>query len=198
LMLGFAAFQFLFTGDTLFVRAYFSADETGFYVGAGTLARALMWLVGPLAMVMFPKIVHSTAKSQKSDLMGVVLLGTGVLAACGAVGLWIIGPWVVKLVYKEAYVQVGASVLPWYAWAMLPLALANVLLNNLLARSQFRVVAPLVVLAVCYGIALVVVGGRAGGNGAPGLVTVLKTMGVFNLLLFAVCGWFTLRMKHKT
>jgi O-antigen/teichoic acid export membrane protein len=183
LMFGFAAFQFLFTADTMFVKAYFSADETGFYVGAGTLARALMWLVGPLAMVMFPKIVHSTARSQKSDLMGVVLLGTGLLAACGAVGLWIVGPWVVKLVYKESYVQVAASVLPWYAWAMLPLSLGNVLLNNLLARSAFRVVPPLVVLAVAYGFALT--------QFHDSLVTVLKTLGVFNLLLLAICGWFT-------
>jgi len=41
-MLGFAAFQFLFTGDTLFVKAYFSNDDAGLYGSAGTLSRALM------------------------------------------------------------------------------------------------------------------------------------------------------------
>ena len=58
-----------------------------------------------------------------------------------------------------AYVQIAASVLPWYAWAMVPLALANVLVNNLLARSQFRIVPALAVLAAAYGVALAVVAG---------------------------------------
>src|SRR5258706_276039 len=61
LLLGFFGFQILFTVDTLFVKAYFSETDAGFYVAAGTLSRALMWLVGPLASVMFPKIVQSAA-----------------------------------------------------------------------------------------------------------------------------------------
>ena len=190
LMLGFAAFQFLFTADTMFVKAYFSADETGFYFAAGTMSRALMWLVTPLAMVMFPKIVHSTAKSQENDLMGVVLLGTGVLAAIGGAGLWIVGPFAVKLMFTESYVRVAASVLPWYAFAMLPLAMANVLLNNLLARSAFRIVPALVVLAIGYGFALT--------QFHDSLQTVLKTMGVCNLLLLAVCAWFTWGVKQRS
>src|SRR5579862_5457732 len=80
LMLGFGAVQFLFTADTMFVKAYFSGDDAAFYVSAGTLSRALMWLVVPLATVMFPKIVHSVARSEKSNLLGMVLLGTGLLA----------------------------------------------------------------------------------------------------------------------
>lgn len=183
LMLGFGAFQFLFTADTMFVKAYFNADETGFYVAAGTMSRALMWLVTPLAMVMFPKIVHSTARSQESDLMVPVLLGTGALAAVGAVGLWVIGPFAVRLMFKDTYVNVAASVLPWYALAMLPLAMANVLLNNLLARSSFKIVPFLVLLAVGYGWALT--------RFHDTLTTVLKTMGVCNLLLLALCVCFT-------
>jgi O-antigen/teichoic acid export membrane protein len=185
LMLGFCAVQFLFTADTMFVKAYFPEDETGFYVGSGTLARALLWLVLPLATVMFPKIVHSAAKSEKSNLLGLVLLGTGLLAAGGALGLTILGPWIVKLVFKDSFVAVAAQVLPWYAWAMVPLSLANVLVNNLLARSQFRIVPVLVGLAAAYGVALT----RFHGS----LVTVLQTLGVFNLLLLAVSGWFTWR-----
>jgi O-antigen/teichoic acid export membrane protein len=183
LMLGFCAVQFLFTADTMFVKAYFAEDETGFYVGSGTLARALLWLVLPLATVMFPKIVHSAAKSEKSNLLGLVLLGTGLLAAGGALGLTILGPWIVKLVFKDSFVAVAAQVLPWYAWAMVPLSLANVLVNNLLARSQFRIVPVLVALAAAYGVALT----RFHGS----LVTVLQTLGVFNLLLLAISGWFT-------
>ncbi len=189
LMLGFGAVQFLFTADTMFVKAYFSSDETGFYFSAGTMSRALMWLVVPLATVMFPKIVHSVARSEKSNLLGIVLLGTAILSAGGALVLTVLGPLILRLVYTVDYVQVAASVLPWYAWAMVPLSLAFALVNNLLARSQFRIVPVLLVLAVAYAFALTQFHGS--------LVTVLKTLGIFNLLLLGVCAWFTWGVKEK-
>lgn len=183
LMLGFAATQFLFSADTSFVDAYFGADKTAPYGAAGTLARALLWLVLPLAAVMFPKIVHSAAKSEKTNLLNIVLLGTAVLVICGVLGLWLLGPWVIKIVYPPEYVSATLAVLPWYAGAMIPLALANVLVNDLLARGKFQIVPFLVLLAIFYGLALT--------QFHSSLVTVLKTLGVFNLLLFAVCAWFT-------
>ena len=142
-----------------------------------------MWLVGPLATVMFPKIVHAKAKAEKTDLMGVVLLGTVVLAAGGATGLWLFRPWVVPFMFKENYVQPAAVLLPWYAWAVVPLAVANVLLNNLLARSQFKVVPALCVLALSYAFAL------SRFHHTP--VMVIQTLGAGNLLLLAVCAWYT-------
>jgi O-antigen/teichoic acid export membrane protein len=189
LMLGFGAFQFLFTGDTMFAKTYFDSDTVGFYGSAGTLSRALMWLVGPLATVMFPRIVHSEAKAEGTDLMGVVLLGTALLAVGGAVGLSVLGPWVVNIMSGGAFVKVASSVLPWYASAMVPLALANVLLNNLLARSRFSVVPPLCILAVAYAWALT--------RFHDTLVMLLKTLGCFNLMLLAVCAWFTWRGKKQ-
>src|SRR5206468_3795577 len=182
-MLGFAAFQFLFTADTMFVKSYFTPDEVGFYGSAGTLSRALMWLVGPLAAVMFPRIVHSAVKAEKSDLMGIVMLGTAILAILGAISLSVLGPFIVKMVYDQSWVKVASSVLPWYAGAMVPLALANVLLNNLLARSDFRVVPSLCILALGYGLALT--------RFHDSLVTVLKTLGAANLVLLLLCAWFT-------
>lgn len=187
LMLGFGAFQFLFTADTMFVKAYFAGEVTDAYGGAGTLSRALMWLVGPLAAVMFPRIVHSAARSEKSDLMRTVLLGTFVLAATGAIGLWLVGPFVVKLIYPARYATEAIALLPWYAWAMVPLALANVLLNNLLARGSFRVVPALIVLALAYAFALT----RPTFHTSP--VTVLQVLGVCNLLLLGISAWFTWR-----
>ena len=199
LMLGFGAVQFFFTADTMIVKAYFSSDDSAFYVSAGTLSRALLWLVVPLATVMFPKIVHGVARSEKVNLLGVVLLGTAVLAAGGALGLTVLGPWIIKLIYQPSYVAVAAAVLPWYAWAMLPLSLAYALVNNLLARSQFRIVPVLPLLAIGYGVALAVVGRHAGNLADPriGLRMMLQTLGVFNLLLFGVCAWFTWGVKGK-
>ena len=185
LMLGFGAFQFMFTSDTMFAQANFTSDEMAPYVAAGTLSRALLWLVLPLAAVMFPKLVHSAAKSEKSNLLKIVLLGTAVLAIGGGLGLWLVGPVVVKLVYKTGYVAATTALLPWYAAAMVPLALANVLVNDLMARRQFRAVPVIVLVAVAYGLTLPYI-----LNHYPKkLETVLQTLGVFNLLLLAVCAW---------
>jgi len=185
LMLGFGAVQFLFTADTMYVKAYFDPDKSGFYVSAGTLSRALLWLVLPLATVMFPRIVHSVARSEKSNLLRLVMLGTAVLAAGGALGLTLLGPWVVKFAFTQEYVRPATQVLPWYAWAMVPLSLANALANNLLARAQFRIVPVLLLLAGAYGVALTYY--------HDSLIMVLQTLGVFNLLLLAACVWFTWR-----
>jgi O-antigen/teichoic acid export membrane protein len=189
-MLGFAAFQFLFTGDMMFVKSYFSEDNAGLYGSAGTLSRALMWLVGPLASVMFPRIVHSAAKSEKNNLMQLVFTGTAVLAVLGAISLSILAPFIVRIVYRADYVTVASSVIPWYAGAMIPLCLSNVLLNNLLARSASKVVPPLCIIAMAYGFSLT--------RFHASLIMVLQTMGVFSLLFLAICAWFTWRGASKT
>jgi len=183
LAMGFAVFNFLFTADTLLVKWYFPPATAAFYLSAGTLARASMWLVGPLAAVMFPKLVHAKAKSEKTDLLGVVFLGTLIFSAGGATGLWVLGPWVVKFMFTPDYVQAATTLLPWYAWAVVPLALANVLLNHLLAHSLFKVVPALGVLGLAYGLALTQF------HATP--IMVIKVMGMGNCLLLAICAWYT-------
>ena len=183
LMLAFLGFQILFTADTIMVKAYFAKEVADFYVSAGTLSRALMWLVLPLASVMFPRIVHSAAKKEKTNLMGLVFLGTAILAVVGALGLSLLGPWVVRFVYKPEFVQAASSILPWYASAMVPLALANVLLNNLLARPDSKLFLAVGVL----GLALGYIFALTQFHASP--VMVLKIMGICNLLLLALCSW---------
>ncbi len=185
LMVGFMAFQFLFTADTLFAKAYFSEKTVGFYGAAGTMARALMWLVGPLVAVMFPGIVHSVAKAEKTNLLGMVLLVTAALSIAGAIGLSVLGPWIIRFVYDKEFVAKACSYLPWYAGAMVPLTLANVLVNNLLARNSFKLVPALCVLAAGYGVALTQF------HKTP--VMLLQTLGVCNLLLLLACAWYTWR-----
>ncbi len=182
LMLGFGATQFLFSADTAFVNLYFGAERTAPYGAAGTLARALLWLVLPLAGVLFPKIVHSHAKAEKASLLGISLLITGALAGLGFLGLWLLGPWIVPVIFPAAYAPETLAVLPWYAAAMIPLALGNLLVNDLLARSRFRVVPVLMLVAATYGLALTQC------HASPTMV--LQLLGGFNLLMLVVCAGF--------
>lgn len=183
--IGFLGFQILFTADTILVKSYFPPSTVDYYVSAGTMSRALMWLVLPLASVMFPRLVHSAAKGQQTNLLGMVLLGTAVLGIAGAAGLSIVGPWIIPIIYKSNYVSVVSEILPWYVSAMVPLAVANTLLNNLLARpaSKLLPAACVFLLSVGYLFALTQLHNS--------LIMVLKTMGVFNFLLLALCALFT-------
>ena len=187
LLFGFGACQFLFTADTMYAKVYFNDVQMAPYVAVGTLSRGLLWLVLPLAAVMFPKIVHASAKSQKTNLFNLVVLGTAVLSVGGALGLYFTGPTLVKLVYNSDYVAEAVKLLPWYAGAMVPLALANVMVNDLLARERYGVVPWMVLLAVAYGFTLP----WMLNHHPEHIEIVLQTLGAFNLLLFGVCAWFT-------
>jgi O-antigen/teichoic acid export membrane protein len=184
LMVGFGACQFLMAADTMFVKAYLP-ENSQCYVAAGTLSRALVWAVGPLTAVMFPRIVASAARAEKSNVFGLTLACTAALAIVGVGSLWLLGPWIVRLMAKPSYVEVTTQILPWYAGAMVPLCLANVLASNLLGKGQFAVVVPMVVLALAYGVTLAFVHGS--------FVQVLQLLGAFNLALLAICAWFTFR-----
>jgi hypothetical protein len=85
-------------------------------------------------------------------------------------------------VFPPEYLSETLAILPWYAGAMVPLALANVLVNDLLARSRFQIVPFLVLLAVFYGLALT--------HYHDSFLAVLKTLCIFNLLLLAGCAAF--------
>jgi O-antigen/teichoic acid export membrane protein len=194
LLLGFGASQFMFTADTMYAKCYFSDDQMAPSGAVGTLARGLLWLVMPLASVMFPKLVYANAKSQKTNLFNLVVLCTAVLAAGGAVVLWITGPTVVKIMYNSGFVGESIKLLPWYAGAMVPLAMANVMVNDLLARERYGVVPWMVLLAVVYGFTLPWM-----LNHHPGHIEiVLQTLGAFNLLLFGICAWFAWGNKNKS
>jgi O-antigen/teichoic acid export membrane protein len=182
LTLGLGCCQFLYSADPLFVQSYFDKEQTPFYIAAGTLSRALVQFTGPLAAVMFPKIVRATARAEKTDVLALALGTTAVLGGLAALGLSVIAPWVLKLVFKKSFIA-AVPLLPWFAWSMLPLALTNVLVNNLLARGRFTVVIWLILTSIGYGVSLSLY--------HETFLTVIRTLGLFNLLALAIAAWFT-------
>jgi len=81
-------------------------------------------------------------------------------------------------VYDKSFLDVSTPLVPWFAWGMLPLTLANVLINALLARGRFAVVPWLVLVAIGYGVALAMVGQHAGNlaDTQAGLRMMIQTL----------------------
>ena len=191
LSLGLAASQIMLAADMIVVRSFFQSD-TGLYAAAGTIARGLVVFTGPVAMVMFPKIVRSVSSSERIGLLGQALLGTGILAGLAALGCTLL-PELPFRIMKPAYLPI-APLLPWFAWCMLPLTLTNVLINHLLARSRYRAVSWLLAVALAYTVVLIVVARSVeAAEAMHGFKLIVQTLGGFNLLLLGIAAWFTWR-----
>jgi len=202
LTFGLGASHFLLSIDMIVVRSLFEESRTGYYAGASMMGRGIVMFTAPLVWVMFPKIVRSVVRDEKTGVLAQALGATALLGVVLASLLSIaalIVPYGIGLLEanslpvsaglrasildKSAALLVVASLIPWFVWCMLPLALANVLINNLLARERYGAVPYLMIVAAGYAAAL------SHFNGS--FVNVIQVMGLFSLLMLGVAAGFT-------
>ncbi len=186
LTFGMGVGTFMLAADMVFVQRFFPKDQTGFYAAAGMIGRALVYFTMPVAAVMFPKLARSAATGEKTNALALAL-GFTALAGAGAALMCSFFPELPLRIarFDPSYLKVSAPLVPWFGWCMLPLTLAMVLLNGLMAKSQFRAVPWLVAVAAGYGLTLYL--------RHDSFIQVIQTIGCFGLLLLAVCAWFTFR-----
>lgn len=186
LTLGLGALMFMLSADMIFVQRYFE-EGTKYYAAAGMIGRALVFFTQPLATVMFPKLVRSAARSEESDALAHALLATLLAGGAAAIACTILPGLPLSVVYDKTYFFASAPLVPWFAWAMLPLTLSMVLANALLAHSRFSVVPWLLAIAIGYGVTLLLQLDFRYGT----FKTVIQTLGIFSTLMLVVCAWFT-------
>lgn len=201
LTLGLGASQFIFSVDAIFVQANFE-NQTGYYIWAGTIGRGIVAFTAPLIVVMFPKIVHNLSHGKKTNVLAYTVIATAGLCGLAAAACTIAAgffrhvaanPEIVeaylspalfsKLESKTEALSVIGTLVPWFVWCMLPLAVANVLLNNLMARKQFRVVPYLLLVVVAYVITLNLAG--------TSFIRVIQILGIHTVAFFCITAGFT-------
>ena len=124
------------------------------YSPGAQIGFALTQFTVPLALVMFPKIVRGAAEGSGSNALKITLVSTLVLGGLAALGCTFL-PWLpVKILFSKVPTELSAPLVPWFAWGMLAYTLANVLLSDRIARSDFRFVPWVVLLAGTYAGAL--------------------------------------------
>ncbi len=188
LTLGFGSFLFLFSADVILIKAHFAKGQMDAYVAAGTLARAIVTFTAPLAAVMFPKIVQSVTHNRPTDTHNHTLIVALALGALAALGLTLVSPLVFQFVFPAHTVIV--PLMPWLAWSMVPLSLANVLINDLMARSRFVASPWLALVAVAYGVTL--------AFNHDSFKQVILILGGFNTLLLLVAAFFTWQRRTSS
>ncbi len=194
--IGLGALSFIMQADALIVREklqpLLTADEVDGYSAVRKIAQAMVFLVGALTTVMFPKVAHSFQRAQQTDVLKLTLILTGMIGVGGATVATLFPELPLRLLSPERLINSKALV-PAFCWALVPLALANVLVWNLLARECYRAVPWMAALAAACWLALQRYGDR--------LLTVIGTVAGFSTLLLLVCGvfvWLEGRRDGKT
>jgi O-antigen/teichoic acid export membrane protein len=199
LTLGIGAVQFMANTDVVYVQSIFSKDQTPLYSVPAMIGFAMVTITSPLAAVMFPKIVRSATLTRNTKALQQTMAATAVLCVVAALSCTVFPKLPLQIMFfsKPAYWEAWPLV-PWFAWCLVPLILANVLISNLLARESFAAVPWLVLTAVGYGMALAALKPHLlQVEAMAAFRTVVQTLGAFDLLLLGIAGFFTWRDKTQ-
>jgi O-antigen/teichoic acid export membrane protein len=180
--------------DMLFVQGVFAdKSQTALYGGAMLTGFAIVQFIAPVALVMFARVAQSVARAERSDSLGMSLAATILFSSVAAVGCTLLPKLPLRLMYLSNRTMWDAwPLVPWFAWALLPVTVANVLVQNILARGRFYAVPWLMLVPAIYGAALCLQ--------APALVAmkpfdafvrVIQTLGGASVLLCALAAWFS-------
>ena len=182
--------------DRVFVQSLFPDTSLNrLYVGATLSGFAIVQFITPITVVMFPKIVQSVARAEKSNALALTVLVTGIFGAAAAIGCTIFPELPLRIIYfTKPEIWPAKYLVPWFAWALLPLTMANVLIQNLLARGRFEAAFWLFLVPILYALTLVLL--------SPVLIQlpqldafkrVAQILGIFSVALFGVAAWFSWR-----
>jgi O-antigen/teichoic acid export membrane protein len=197
LTLGAGAVMVLSTADVVFVQSIFAKEQSPFYIAPAMIGFAMLQFTLPLATVMFPKIVHSAARAQQSDALKLTLLSTAVMGGLAALASLALPELPLRILYfTDKRYWVMAPLVPWFAWCMLALTLANVLVGNLLARERFAIVPWLAALAAVYLATLFLLADKLlAMDSVAAFRLIVQVLTGFNLLAFVLAWWFTQKDK---
>jgi O-antigen/teichoic acid export membrane protein len=194
LTLGLGTILVMSSIDMLFVQGLFSdTGQTALYGGAMLTGFAIIQFIAPVALVMFARVAQNVARAERADSLGMTLAATILFGCVAAVGCTLVPSLPLRLMYfSNRQMWAAAPLVPWFAWALLPLTVANVLVQNILARARFQAVPWLILVPAVYAACLCFE--------APGLlvmkpfdafIRVIQTMGGSSLLLCGLAAWFS-------
>lgn len=199
LTFGFGSLLFMQNADVIYVQSVFDKDNSPFYMPAAMIGFAMIQFTMPLVAVMFPKIIRSARRAEKSDALHLTFWTTAGIGSVAALGCTILPELPIRILFfTKPEFLISAPLIPWFAWAMLFMMLASVMVGNLLARERFRIVPWLSIVAVLYGITLYWI--------KPQLLAmepfmafrrIVQIMAVYNFVLAALAVVFSWKPKSS-
>ena len=188
LTLGLGALVAIMQADALIVREklrpLLTTEEIVGYTAARRIGQVLVFLVGAIVSVMYPKVARSFQRTEATDVLKLTVGLTALVSILGA-GVTSLVPQIpLRLLAGSGATAGSATLVVAFVWALVPLAISNVLVWNLLARECYRAVPFLVLVAGGCWLALRTYHDR--------LLTVAMVVGVSALVLLLVSAIFIL------
>jgi O-antigen/teichoic acid export membrane protein len=179
--------------DMPFVQSTFSDPrQTALYGGAMLTGFAIIQFIAPVTTVMFPRIVRAVAHAQPNEGMKMTLAATFLFGCCAALGCTFFPSLPLRVMYfKNPEMVAAAPLVQWFGWALLPLTIANVLVQNVLARGRFDAVPWLFLVPIGYTGALFLQRPiLAAMTEFDAFIRIIQTLGVSCLVLCGLAAWF--------
>lgn len=141
-----AALQVFQQYDNLFWAAAIPADALGAwrlgtnYSPAQTVGFGITQFTVPLVLVMLPRVARAAALGEGTGTLRLTMWCTGVMGGLAALACTVAPRLPLQVMFFNNPANwAAAPLVPWFAWAMVMFALANVVLNDLVARGHVRV-----------------------------------------------------------
>lgn len=128
--------------DVIIVGAVVGGEQAGMYVTASVLAKVLVFLPLGISKALFPKITddHADSSAGRSQaLLTRALTYVVLVTTAGAATFWLVPDLIVGLFFGAEYAA-AAPLVRWYGLAIVPFAIALVVMNFELARDRLRFV----------------------------------------------------------
>lgn len=128
--------------DVIIVGAVVGGEQAGMYVTASVLGKVLVFLPLGISKALFPKITDDQAgegDARSGALLTRALAYVVVVTVAGAATFWLVPEYVVGLFFGTEYAD-AVGLVRWYGLAVVPFAIALVVMNFELARDRTRYV----------------------------------------------------------
>jgi O-antigen/teichoic acid export membrane protein len=194
LTLGLGTVLLMSSMDMVFVQSLFTdARQTALYGGAMLTGFAIIQFIAPVALVMFARVAQNVARSERGDSLGLTLAATLSFGALAAIGCTLLPKLPLRLMYfGNPEMWKAAPLVPWFAWALLPLTVSNVLVQNILAQGRFKAVLWLMLVPPAYATALCLqASSLLTMNTFDAFIRIIQTLGVASTALCLVAAWFS-------
>jgi O-antigen/teichoic acid export membrane protein len=193
LTFGLGALVLLMQADALIVREKLQAQmtdaETVGYTAARRIGQVLVFVVGAIVAVMYPKVARGLKSAEGSDALRLTVALTAIISVVGAIVTSVIPQFPLRILAGGNASPESAKLVVAYVWALAPLAISNVLVWNLMARERFRTVPVLMLIAGGCWFALRAFSDR--------LLTVVTVVGIFSTTMMVVSGILTILDYRK-
>ncbi len=120
---------------TIFIKHYLTAEFTGLWTAALTLARISLFVVGGIILVMFPEVAEKSNHKDKRAVLKKAFILTLICSFGIALIFWIIPEPFINILYGSEFLG-AVPILKWMSIAMIGIASLQLSLNYWLAGKK--------------------------------------------------------------